>query len=57
MTRKHFELIAEILKDSKNYIEPVKHWALCRNFGEKLADTNNAFDLARFLEACGLNVK
>lgn len=57
MSKKDYILIAEVLKDAKNYMDSMKHWALCRNFGERLAETNTKFDLARFLEACGLDVK
>ena len=48
MTRKHFKLIAEILKDHK--ADPV----LIRDMAQFCYNQNNRFDRARFYEACGL---
>jgi hypothetical protein len=60
MSRKHFELIAETLRESldsassvaeKNDIERV-----ARRFARNLAATNPRFDGHRFLRACGIEV-
>jgi len=62
MTRKDYELIAQILKGAKNYeqnfndnekgakaIEGITHI-----FATMLSTTNPNFDRARFLSACGV---
>jgi hypothetical protein len=48
MSRKHFKLIAEILRNHK--ADPV----LIRDMAQFCYDQNGNFDRARFYEACGL---
>ncbi len=59
MQRRHFELIAEALRDSK----PEPHWdankqaqweVTINRFLAKLRSTNPNFNEARFLRACGV---
>ncbi len=57
MSKKHYEMIAKVLKDSKKYLSSMQHWALCRNFGDTLSQTNTKFDLVKFLKACGIEVE
>lgn len=49
MTRKHFVAIAIALKDASTVTEAAK------NIATALAQTNPAFDRAKFLEACGVS--
>lgn len=51
MTRKHFEMIAAIIKDCHD--EPT--WRVAHRVADALAESNPRFDRARFLEACGVN--
>ena len=48
MTRKHFKLLAQILKEHK--ADPV----LIRDMAQLCYNQNDRFDRARFYEACGL---
>ena len=47
MTRKDFNLIAQVLKQSNAPLE------LVSNFAQELAKTNPGFDSERFVKACG----
>ena len=50
MTRQHFELIAEIIRDGLNFTaENRAHIARC--FAQRLAPTNHNFDRERFIAA------
>ena len=53
MTRKDFQLIAEVLRDSTAIGSDFEHAALCRDFARALATTNPRFDKEKFLRACG----
>lgn len=62
MTRKDFELIARVLKDTPRYAE----WRgivkddraeLAEAFAAELAAGNPLFDRARFLAACGVETQ
>lgn len=55
MTRKDFELIARVIKNSDEVADDMTREALADMFADKLADTNPAFDRARFITACGVN--
>lgn len=50
MTRKHFAIIAQALKESHASADVAKAVATA------LAQTNSAFNRAKFLEACGVSV-
>lgn len=55
MTRKDFELIAKVLKQSENeIIDDLALEGLAETFADYLIETNPAFDRARFLKACGV---
>jgi hypothetical protein len=56
LTRQHFQLIADVVKDSIGYSTPDSRNVLAREFANKLASTNPNFDRARFLVACGVEV-
>ena len=63
MTRKDFELIAEILNGAQSYEQNFNDnkeragaiKALAHTFAGALVSTNPRFDSARFLTACGVN--
>lgn len=55
MTRKDFELIAEVLRNAEEIIDEYAMEALASMFTAKLCETNPQFDRARFLKACGVN--
>lgn len=50
MTRKDFQLIADVVKESKLSLQEKQAMALA--FAEKLYLTNPSFDKARFVKAC-----
>lgn len=52
MTRRHFALIAGVLRRFSLSVEQKS--ALAHAFADALEDTNERFDSARFLEACGV---
>lgn len=52
MTRKDFELIAEVIKTSQYYSADYRN-EIARNMAQALATTNPAFNEDRFLKACG----
>jgi hypothetical protein len=52
MTRKDFELIAEVIKTSQYYSADYRN-EIARNMAQALAATNPAFNEDRFLKACG----
>ena len=55
MTRKDYNLIAEVLRDSLDLIvDDLALEALASNFADELALDNPRFDRARFLAACGV---
>jgi len=55
MTRKDYNLIAEVLRDSLDLIvDDLALEALASNFADELATDNPRFDRARFLAACGV---
>ena len=53
MQRKHFELIAETVRDMPN-ANTTERRNIAQWFADKLASTNPNFDRARFLRACGV---
>ena len=57
MTRKHFQLIAEVIKQLPSFeceqdSDVVRHSAIVARFAEALATTNPRFDQERFAAAC-----
>jgi hypothetical protein len=54
MTRKDFQLIAEVIANLSEVIDEQAFEILAEDMAEALADTNSAFDSARFLSACGV---
>ena len=54
MTRKHFQLIADVLADSE--ITMSDRIVLADNFADRLAQTNPNFDRQWFLRACLLGL-
>lgn len=56
MTRKDYELIARVLRNSGEMIDEMALEALAENFADELADTNPRFDRDRFISASGVKV-
>jgi hypothetical protein len=55
MTRKHFQVIAELLVESRQYISSDKKYGeMCRIWADELANHNSAFNRYTFLKACGV---
>ena len=54
MTRKDFELIARVLKNSDEVLDDYAREALADMFTAELVATNPNFDRDRFLKACGV---
>ena len=55
MTRKDFQLIADVLRNADEIIDEQAMEALASMFTARLCETNPNFDRARFLTACGVN--
>jgi hypothetical protein len=55
MTRKDFELIARVIKNSDEVADDMTREAIASIFTAELVATNPNFDRARFLKACGVN--
>lgn len=61
MSKRHFELIAEVLADVRGYYAPTPsqftndeiHGNYVLAFADALAETNPRFDRIRFIEAAG----
>jgi hypothetical protein len=55
MTRKDFQLIADVMSDAKGALMDANaHDALANAFARKLKATNARFDYNRFVDACGV---
>lgn len=54
MTRKDFQLIADVLKNADEVADQQSIEAMAEMFADELATTNPNFDRARFLTACGV---
>lgn len=57
MQRRHFQLIADMLKEGKEigvYRSQKAYGQYCVRWADELARTNGAFDRYRFLQACGV---
>ena len=53
MSRKDFELIAKVLRESKDVLPPALLEVIAERFACALATTNGRFDWQRFVRACG----
>ncbi len=53
MQRRHFELIARVIKTQAPQCPPKHLERLAEDMADELAGTNAGFDRARFLKACG----
>ena len=56
MTKKDYELIAEVIKNLDEVIEPEAFSVLVIKLAGALAGDNPRFDGIRFAKACGVNV-
>lgn len=54
MTRKHFELIARIIKESTSYPTPELRRAVALDFASAFAAGSPGFKRDKFLTACGV---
>jgi len=54
MTRKDFQLIANVIKENKDNVPTNARRELAYSFARALNDTNPRFNIGRFLEACGV---
>ena len=54
MTRKDYELIASVIRNADEVADDQTREALAEMFADVLAGTNDRFDSARFLTACGV---
>lgn len=55
MTRKDYELIAKVLKNSDEVADDMTRNALADMFADALEDENPRFNRETFLRACGIN--
>lgn len=59
MQRRHFELIAETLKNTRETIQGEQHKVIhdlyAKAFAQALRSTNPQFNRERFLKACGVD--
>jgi hypothetical protein len=54
MQRRHFEIIAELLIETRQYVTSDKRYGLlCNMWSDELAKHNPAFNRYTFLKACG----
>lgn len=56
MTKKDYELIADVIKNLDEVIEPEAFSVLVVKLAGALAGDNPRFDGVRFAKACGVNV-
>ncbi len=54
MTRRDFELIAKVLRESKDVLSPSILETIAERFACALSTTNERFDRQRFTTACGV---
>ena len=52
MTRKDFQLIADVIKENKDNMNEQGRQALAYSFARALNDTNPRFNIGLFLKAC-----
>ena len=55
MTRKDFQLIADVVASTLATVKPEARQCLALDFAAALADTNPRFDQSRFVKACLVN--
>ena len=56
MTKKDYELIAEVIKNLDEVIDPEAYSVLVIKLAGALAGDNPRFDGVKFAKACGVNV-
>ena len=57
MTRKDFQLIADVVANTLATVKPEARQCLALDFAAALAETNTRFDAHRFVKACLVNVQ
>jgi hypothetical protein len=57
MSRKHFQSIADVLKDHKEHMDAESHAKLAHTMGRALAQHNDLFNHDKFVKACGVDKK
>ena len=60
MQRRHYEMIAEIIKEMQHSHDPVcrnGYGVIAEHFAEHLAKRNEGFKESTFLKACGCTTK
>jgi len=55
MTRKDFQLIADVVASTLATVKPEARQCLALAFAAALAETNTRFDQSRFVKACLIN--
>jgi hypothetical protein len=53
MTKQHFVMIANMLKDQSAHTDPATHKANVARYADQLSHTNPRFDRNRFTKAAG----
>lgn len=54
MTRKDFQLIAEVIRNADEIADEMTLSAIAENLADALSTTNPLFNRALFLDACGV---
>jgi len=54
MTRKDFELIADVIANKLGFLSRGDHTFVAESFADRLKTTNPNFDYNRFLKACNV---
>ena len=54
MTRRDFELIARVLRESRDVLPPALLEVIAERFASALVTANERFDWGRFVRACGV---
>lgn len=55
LTRKHFQMVADVLVDVAPYIPATRYAEVCGRFADALQRTNPRFQRSRFMSACGVS--
>ena len=55
MQKRHFQIIAELLVESRQYITSEKKYGqMCNQWADELSKHNSPFNRYTFLKACGV---
>jgi hypothetical protein len=54
MTRKDFQLIADVIRNSDEIADEMTLAAIADNLADALSTTNPLFNRAKFIDACGV---